>query len=349
MNTEESNVYQKMPQAIITGDIHFATKKSLHGSANTVTVNTQGPSSKRSECRHLGLKNNSEVDYKLQQTKSVNPNVSLIERSRKWRRDTQLSFLQTDIRTCQCVFKTSPPYLEHILRTNVCQCDDQPLSRPPKQPPDECLERNSSAAQLGKWQSTDYSTRLMGDSRPTQHLEDCHLWTQGLSRILGDRRPPGQPPDHYHKSTTEPLDSSEIMGDGRQSPDHCHKVTTEPVASSRIMGDRRTPGEPPDHYYKWTSQFLDLTRVMGDGRPPGEPPAHEGKSHMMDYIRVMGDGRTPGEPPDHCHEGTSQLLDPNAIRGMHLPPRRPSTEYQADASLTLLKGTSGNNSAPWNK
>ena len=70
----------------------------------------------------------------------------------------------------------------------------------------ECLERISSAAQLGKWQSTDYSTIIMGDSIPTQHPEDCHPRTQGLNSILGDHRPPGQPPDHYYKWTSQFLD-----------------------------------------------------------------------------------------------------------------------------------------------
>ena len=194
---------------------------------------------------------------------------------------------------------------------------------------------------------------------------------------VGDGRPPGQPPDIHEEgmltlpSGIAPISRASPKGD--KTPDNCHRWTSQPLGFIKLMGDGRTPGEPPDHYYKWTSQLLDYTRVMGDGRPPGEPPDHEGTSHMMDYFRVMGDGRTPGEPPDHCHKGTSQPLDHNTIWGLYLPfyrvssaflwivpvlmarrhrlvdfyralPQRPSTEYQADASLTLLKGTTGNDS-----
>ena len=304
--------------------------KLYHGSATCDTVNTPG-SSKRSQCRHLGLKNNSEVDYKLQHTKSVNPTVSLIERSRKWRRDAQLPFPQADIRTCQCAFKASPPYLEHILQTNVCQCDDQPLSRPPKQPPDECLERISSAAQLGKWQSTDYSTRLMGDSRPTQPPEDCHQRTQGLRRILGDCRPPGQPPDlHEEGMVTLPIGIAPIS---RDSPEG-HVKTTQ-------VEDRRPPGKPRDLHEEGMltlpSGIASISRDSpeteghvktirtGDGRPPGKPrdlheegmltlpsgiasisrDSPETEGHVK-TIRT-GDGRPPGQPPDLHEEGMLTL------------------------------------------
>ena len=94
------------------------------------------------------------------------------------------------------------------------------------------------------------------------------------------------------------------------------------------MGDGRTPGEPPDHYYKWTSQLLDYTRVMGDTVTIWGLylPFYRASSAFLWTVPVL---------MDRCH----RLVDFYCAL-----PQIPSTEYQADASLALLKGTTGNDS-----
>ena len=140
----------------------------------------------------------------------------------------------------------------------------------------------------------------------------------------------------------------------------------------RVMSDGRTPGEPPEHYYKWTSQFLDYTGVMGDGRPLGEPPdhCHKGTSQPLDHNTIWG-LHLPFYRASSAFLWTvpvlmdrrHRLVDFNRASSAFLwtvpvlmdrrhrlvdfyraLPQRPSTEYQADASLTVLKGTTGNDS-----
>ena len=197
----------------------------------------------------------------------------------------------------------------------------------------------------------------MGDSRPTQPPEDCHQRTQGLRRILGDCRPPGQPPDlHEEGMVTLPIGIAPIS---RDSPEG-HVKTTQ-------AEDRRPPGKPrdlheegmltlpsgiapisraspegdktPDNCHRWTSQPLGFIKLMGDGRTPGEPPDHYYKvtSQFLDYTRVMGDGRPPGEPPDH--EGTSHTMDYIRVMGDGRTPGEPPDHCHKGTSQPLDHNT----------
>ena len=163
---------------------------------------------------------------------------------------------------------------------------------------------------------------------------------------MGDGRTPGEPPDHYYKWTSQFLDYTRVMGDGRppgEPPDH--EGTSHTMDYIRVMGDGRTPGEPPDHCHKGTSQPLDHNTIWGLYLPFYRassaflwtvPVLMARRHRLVDFYRVSS---------------AFLWIVPVLMARRHrlvdfyrALPQRPSTEYQADASLTLLKGTTGNDS-----
>ena len=214
----------------------------------------------------------------------------------------------------------------------------------------------------------------------------------------GDRRPPGQPPDlHEEGMVTLPIGIAPISRaspEGDKTPDNYYKWTSQLLDYTRVMGDGRPPGEPPDH--EGTSHMMDYFRVMGDGRTPGEPPdhCHKGTSQPLDHNTIWGlylpfyraSSAFLWIVPvlmarrhrlvDFYRASSAFLWTVPVLmaRRHHLVdfyrvssaflwivpvvlarrhrlvdfyralPQRPSNEYQADASLTLLKGTTGNDS-----
>ena len=187
---------------------------------------------------------------------------------------------------------------------------------------------------------------------------------------MGDGRTPGEPPDHYYKVTSQFLDYTRVMGDGRppgEPPDH--EGTSHTMDYIRVMGDGRTPGEPPDHCHKGTSQPLDHNTIWGLYLPFYRassaflwtvPVLMSRRHRLVDFYCVYSAflwtvlvlmARRHRLVDFYCVSSAFLWIMPVVLARRHrlvdfyrALPRRPSTEYQADASLTLLKGTTGNDS-----
>ena len=238
--------------------------------------------------------------------------------------------------------------------------------RPPGQPPDiheeGMLTLPSGIAPISR-------ASPKGDKTP----DNCHRWTSqplGFIKLMGDGRTPGEPPDHYYKVTSQFLDYTRVMGDGRppgEPPDH--EGTSHTMDYIRVMGDGRTPGEPPDHCHKGTSQPLDHNTIWGLYLPFYRassaflwtvPVLMSRRHRLVDFYCVYSAflwtvlvlmARRHRLVDFYCVSSAFLWIVPVVLARRHrlvdfyrALPRRPSTEYQADASLTLLKGTTGNDS-----
>ena len=238
--------------------------------------------------------------------------------------------------------------------------------RPPGQPPDiheeGMLTLPSGIAPISR-------ASPEGDKTP----DNCHRWTSqplGFIKLMGDGRTPGEPPDHYYKVTSQFLDYTRVMGDGRppgEPPDH--EGTSHTMDYIRVMGDGRTPGEPPDHCHKGTSQPLDHNTIWGLYLPFYRassaflwtvPVLMSRRHRLVDFYCVYSAflwtvlvlmARRHRLVDFYCVSSAFLWIVPVVLARRHrlvdfyrALPRRPSTEYQADASLTLLKGTTGNDS-----
>ena len=297
-----------------------------HGSATCDTVNTPGPS-KSSECRRP----NNLIDYTTGQAL-----ISAATQLHKWQPPEYPTIMVGDSR---------PSMLQP---TNDYQQGTQGMggrvgdSRPPGQPPD-VHEEGMVPVPIGIAPISRASPE--GDKTP----DNCHRWTsQPLSfiKLMGDGRTPGEPPDHYYKWTSQLLDYTRVVGDGRppgEPPDH--EGTSHIMDYIRVMGDGRTPGEPPDHCHKGTSQPLDHNTIWGLYLPFYRassaflwtvPVLMDRRHRLVDFYRASSAFLwTVPVLMDRRH----RLVD--FYRAL---PQRPSTVYQADVSLTLLKGTTGNDS-----
>ena len=253
--------------------------------------------------------------------------------------------------------------------TKTTQAGDR---RPPGQPPD-LHEEGMVTLPIGIAPISRDSpeghvkTTRAGDGRPPGQPPDLHeegmvMLPIGIAPIsrdspeghvkttrAGDGRPPGQPPDlHEEGMVMLPIGIASISRDspeGGKTPDNCHRWTSQPLGFIKLMGDGRTPGEPPDHCHKGTSQPLDHNTIWGLYLPFYRassaflwtvPVLMARRHRLVDFYRVSS---------------AFLWIVPVLMARRHrlvdfyrALPQRPSTEYQADASLTLLKDTSGTDS-----